>query len=137
MGLSAEIATRIIKLATGGSKFLEKSNTRVTGIVGENYLGKIAIFGKNSKLGEKFGLTRTIREYLPNGQEVMTAEFSTKSALQDCLGGMRKLRGTPKQMAKTFQFLHRTVDENCNTLTALDNLEKLRSIVGDVFAKRV
>ena len=42
-----------------------------------------------------------------------------------------------KQMATTFKYLHRTVDESCNTLTALDNLEKLRPIVGNTFAKRV
>lgn len=137
MSLTTEVANRLVALANK-SKFLEKTGTRITGVVGiENYFGKIALFGKNHKMREKFGLTRTIREYLPNGQENFIAEFSVPSSLKGGWGGGARLEGTPKQMATTFKYLHRTVDENCNTLTALDNLDKLRPIVGNVFAKRV
>jgi hypothetical protein len=120
------------------SKLIEKTGTRISAVVADNYLAKIVLFGKNHAQANKLGLSRTIREYLSDGTERLTAEFRVKSSLKGGWGGTRTLMGTPKQVANTFKYLHRTVNENCNTITALENLEKLIPIVGnEPFARSV
>lgn len=109
--------------------------TRVSASVRENFISKIVLFGEKHKYRQNLGLTRIIRDYNRNGNASFIAEFNVNPSINGGFGGLRTLRGTPKQMAATFRYLNNTVNENCNTITALDNLEKLRPVLGDGFAR--
>lgn len=111
-----------------------KTGTRASAIIRNNYAAKIVLFGEKNSQAQKLGMTRWITELLPNGQKNVVVDFDVKPSLDGGFGRMFNIQGSPQQIKKTLQFLNRTVDKNCNTVTAMNNLEMLRPICGDTFA---
>lgn len=114
----------IAKLLASGPVTNPKTGTRATAIANNNYIAKIVLQGKKNPQAQKLGLVRTINEFMPNGERYMTADFDVQCSLNAGWGGLRTLRGTMEQMKTTFKYLNKSVNENCNTITVLDNLEK-------------
>lgn len=141
MRLSASVAENLVSiLKRGGSVLNPATGTRGTAIVDliSDYMSKIVIFGKGNKTANKLGMKRIITEFNNDGSKRMKVEFSVPSSLYGGWGGARTLEGNADQMKRTFKYLNSVVDENCNTISALDKLESLYKIIDkNLFAKRV